>query len=314
MRFRFWGVRGSTPTPLTGEAFQARISTILHRARPEDLAGPEARERFLASLPVELFSLVGGNTTCLEIEGSGDEIVIVDGGTGLRELGMAREAEHDRPKHYHLFLTHFHYDHLQGLPFFPGFTHPRNRVTLYSPVKGFEELIHLHMREPFFPIPFSIFPADVRFVELGTEPVTIGETTVRWKVVRHPGTCYSYRFDRRGRSLVFSTDTELRSDDFARTEANRDFFGGLDALVLDSQYTLAEALERPDWGHSSSSLAVDFALDFGAKNLYLFHHEPEHDDAKVEEIRRLAQWYADHRKPDVLQVLVAREGREDVLS
>jgi phosphoribosyl 1,2-cyclic phosphodiesterase len=313
VRFRFWGVRGSTPTPLTVEAFQARISTILHRARPEDLAGPESRERFLASLPPELFGLVGGNTTCLEIEGSGDDVLIVDGGTGLRELGVAHETGNSRPKHYHLFLTHFHYDHLQGLPFFPGFVHPRNRVTLYSPVKGFEELIHRHMREPFFPIPFSIFPAQIRFVELGTEPVTIGETTVRWKAVYHPGTCHGYRFDRQGRSLVFSTDTELRSDDFARTEANREFFGGADALILDSQYTLAEALERPDWGHSSSSLAVDFALDFGAKRLYLFHHEPAHDDAKVEEIRRLAQWYADHRNPGALKVLVAREGREGVL-
>jgi phosphoribosyl 1,2-cyclic phosphodiesterase len=312
MKFRFWGVRGSLPCPLSPEALKAKISTVIQRVQPADLFSPEARERFLASLPLEVFGVVGGNTTCLEVEGSPEDVLIVDAGTGLRELGQAHEARDAGAKHYHLFLTHFHWDHIQGLPFFVGLFRPRNKVTFYSPMKGFEGWLRSQMQEPFFPVPLSVVPAQLRFVEL-EGPLTLAETRISWKAVNHPGGCVSYRFDREGRSVVFSTDTELRIADFAKSNSNLSFFKGSDVLVMDAQYTLDEAIDRPDWGHSSSSLAVDFALDFSVKTLYLFHHEPNHDDAKIEEIGRLAQWYADHKNPGALQVLIAREGREEVV-
>jgi len=311
MKFRFWGVRGSLPCPLSPEAQKAKVSAVLTRLQPSDLSSPEARERFMAALPPELFGLVGGNTTCFEVEGSSEDILVVDGGTGLRELGVAHETTNRGAKHYHLFFTHFHWDHIQGIPFFAALFRPHNKVTFYSPLRGFEAWIRGQMKEPFFPVPLSILPAQMSFVELGDAPIILAGTRVSWKGVNHPGGCVSYRFDRDGQSLIFSTDTELRVADFVRSKSNCDFYGGSDILIMDAQYTLDEAIDRPDWGHSSSSLAVDFALDFGVKTLYLFHHEPNHDDAKIEEIGRLAQWYADHKSPDSLKVLVAREGREE---
>jgi len=313
MRFRFWGVRGSTPCPISPEALKAKISAVITRVQTADLSGPDSRERFLAGLPHELFGLVGGNTTCFEVEGSSEEVLVVDGGTGLRELGVSHESANAASKHYHIFFTHFHWDHIQGLPFFGGLFRPHNKVTFYSPLKGFEAWIRSQMREPFFPVPLSILPAQMTFVELGDRPMELAGTKISWKTVHHPGGCVSYRFDRKGKSLIFSTDTELRVADFVRSESNKVFYQGTDILIMDAQYTLDEAIDRPDWGHSSSSLAVDFALDFKVKTLYLFHHEPNHDDAKIEEIGRLAQWYADHKNPGSLQVLVAREGREEFL-
>jgi phosphoribosyl 1,2-cyclic phosphodiesterase len=310
VRFRFWGVRGSLPCPLSPEALKAKISSVIQRVRPEDLTGPDARERFLAGLPPELFGLIGGNSTCLEVESDEREVLIVDGGTGIRDLGRAHETDRSG-KHYHIFMTHFHWDHIQGFPFFAGFFNPRNRVTIYSPEAFCEDAIRRQMQDPYFPVPLSVLPAKLSFVTLGTEPLVVGGTKVEWKAVNHPGGCWSYRFERAGKTLVFSTDTELRVEDFERTDANLAFFGGTDVLVLDAQYTLDEAIERPDWGHSSSSMAVEFSLAFGVKTLYLFHHEPNHDDAKIEEIGRLAQWYADHKRPGVLEVVVAREGREE---
>lgn len=312
MRFRFWGVRGSLPCPPSPAELRSKVSAILQRARPSDLSGPESRERFLATLPEELFGLVGGNTTCFEVEASSSDVIVVDAGTGIRELGNVHETANGSGKHYHLFFTHYHWDHIQGLPFFSGLYHPQNRVTFYSPVSGFETILRDQMREPHFPIALSSFPATMRFVELD-QPVVVGGTRVSWQRVNHPGSCYAYRFERSGHSLVFSTDTELRLEDFERTPENLAFYGNADVLVLDAQYTLGEAIERTDWGHSSASHAVDFALDFAAKTLYLFHHEPNHDDAKVEEIGRLAQWYADHKCPGSLLVHVAREGREGSL-
>lgn len=309
MKFRFWGVRGSIPCPLSPEALKAKVSTILQRVRPADLAGPESRERFLAGLPPDLFGQVGGNTTCLEVETSKEDILVVDAGTGIRELGLFHET-HPGRRHYHILLSHFHWDHIQGLPFFTGFFHPGNRVTFYSVVPGFEAYLRDQMKEPYFPIPLSAYPASLEFVELTQAPLVVGGTQIRWKAVNHPGSCVSYRFDRDGKALVFSTDTELRVEDFDRTPENLAFYQGADTAILDAQYTLDEAVDRPDWGHSSSGYAVDFALDFGFRTLYLFHHEPNHDDAKIEEIGRLAQWYADHRRPGTLRVEVAREGRE----
>lgn len=297
---------------MTPGALKAKVSSILQRVQPSDLASPEAREKFLAHLPPELFGTIGGNTTCFEVELGDDQVLLVDAGTGIREAGRFHESTNPRPKHYHIFLTHFHWDHLQGIPFFAGLAQARNRVTFYSPVSGFEELVRQQMREPYFPIPMAALPAQVRFVEL-QKPLAIAGTTVEWKRVNHPGVAYSYRFSQAGKVLVFSTDTELRDQDYDRDRENIAFFGGAHALVIDAQYTEAELVDRVHWGHSSVKQAVDFALEFETGMVYLFHHEPDHDDARIEEMARTAQWYADTRVPGRLRVILAREGRSEVL-
>jgi len=306
--FRFWGVRGSLPCPASPAEVKAKISTVVHRIRSEDLASPESRERFLAQLPPEVFGLAGGNTTCLEVEADNGHALFADGGTGLRWAGMEQRLA---PCHYHILLTHFHWDHLQGIPFFAPLSNPAAQVTFYSPVPDFEAVVRAQMEPPYFPVTLASFPARVRFVELGTGPFLVAGTEVRWKTVNHPGSCVSYRFTRRESALVFSTDHELRLEDFHPSPEATDFFTGADVLVLDSQYTPGEAVHRADWGHSSSGLAVDFALDFGARRLYLFHHEPDHGDSQLEEIGRTAQWYADHKRPGALTVRIAREGTKE---
>jgi len=308
---RFWGVRGSVPSPLSPSAIKAKISSVLQRVTTPDLASPEARERFLAGLPPEIFGSIGGNTTCLEVVAQVPDVVIVDAGTGLVELGRHYESGTREPRHYHIFLTHFHWDHLQGLPFFAGLSNPLATVTFYSTVSGFERFVRDQMREPYFPVTLSIFPAKLEFKELTGEAWTRGDLRVTWKSVNHPGSCTSYRFDCLGKAVVFSTDTELRVADFVRTPENNHYYGGLDALILDAQYTLGESIERSEWGHSSSSMAVDFALEFGARCLYLFHHEPSNSDTRIETLGRVAQWYADNKSPGKLTVRLARENHEE---
>ncbi len=126
----------------------------------------------------------------------------------------------------------------------------------------------------------------------------------------HPGGCYAYCVEERGRRIVYSTDTELSEKDFERTEENRAMFEGADILVLDAQYTLGEAIEKHDWGHSSYSMAVDFAAEWGVRNLYLFHHDPLYDDNRLHGNLQSAQWYLTHmdRKGPVIHL--AQEGME----
>jgi ribonuclease BN (tRNA processing enzyme) len=125
--------------------------------------------------------------------------------------------------------------------------------------------------------------------------------------MKHPGGCVAYRISEGGRSLIFATDSELSTDDFRRSSENSAFFQDADVLILDSQYTLGEAIEKYDWGHTSYSMAVDFAAEWGIRTLVLFHHEPQYDDRKIQH-HQLAKWL--RQAAPGLQVRLAVEGLE----
>lgn len=309
MRVRFWGVRGSVPTPLTPSRLRSKISSILQRVEPSDLESQEARERFLASLPPYLFSSVGGNTSCVEVELRDDLRIVFDAGTGIRELGRALAAR-KRPVDCRVFFSHFHWDHLQGLPFFAPAFDPSSRIAYHSPVKGFRELVEAQMREPWFPVTMDVMRAPREWIELAGEPIAVGDATVSHRTMNHPGGCYSYMVEREGKKVIYSTDTELERSDFLRNAENAAYFEDAEALIIDAQYTLDEALEKTDWGHSSFSLAADFASAWGIRRLVLFHHEPSYDDRKIETIFKSAEWYVERLASRGLEVILAREGLE----
>ncbi len=308
MMVKFWGVRGSIPCPMSPATYKEKLSSIINRIRPEDIKSPEAKEKFISKLPLELGGTIGGNTTCLEVRSEMGDLIIVDGGTGIRELGMNIDYNKENGIHAHIFITHFHWDHLQGLPFFSLFFNPNNRITFYSSRSDLKKFISGQMEEPYFPVPISIFPAKLDFVTLDREPIIIRDVKVSFREVSHPGGCLSYKFEEYGKSFVFSTDTELQTSDFIKTKANMSFYGELEALIMDSQYTLGESIDKMNWGHSSFSMAVDFAIEYNIPQLYLFHHEPNYTDAMIEEINRLAIWYSEKAEKNRVKVSISREG------
>jgi phosphoribosyl 1,2-cyclic phosphodiesterase len=311
MKVKFWGVRGSIPTPLTTEQIQNKIAAVVERIRPEDLKTIDTREAFLASLPEYIMGTVGGNTTCIEVRLSDDTLIIIDCGSGLRELANSLKKRGEHVRNYHIFFTHFHWDHLQGLPFFtPPAYDPRCSITFYSPRKGFEDFVRSQMKPPHFPVTMDVMNATLKFIQLEESPIKIGPALIKWRAVKHPGKCFSYKFIENGRDFIFSTDTELLDTDFLRNKDNCDFYDNTNTLVIDSQYTLDEAIEKYDWGHSSYSLAVDFAAEWGIENLYLFHHEPLYDDRKVFSILKNARWYLKHLEGKDLNIQLATEGQE----
>jgi phosphoribosyl 1,2-cyclic phosphodiesterase len=310
MKVKFWGARGSIPTPLTREKLRSRIAAILQRATPADLRSPETREAFLARLPDYLFNLVGGNTTCVEILSDSGERIIVDAGSGIRELGYDLARDRKPTSLFHILFTHFHYDHLQGLPFFDPMLKPENTIVFYSPAAKLESYIREHLRFPYFPVEMQVFPAKVRFEVLRSPRFRLCGMAISWRQMKHPGQSYSYRFSNGRSSIIFATDSEITETEFADNEENRSYFEGADILILDSQYTLQESLNKIDWGHTSYSLAVDLAARWHIGTLVLFHHEPSYSDKKVQGMLRSAQWYLQHLENSSTRILLATEGLE----
>lgn len=243
MYVKFWGVRGSIPTPAS-----------------QNMGN-------------------GGNTSCLEVRLPGGELIIVDGGTGVRPLGAAISADATR-KHndLHVFLTHFHWDHIQGLPFFQPLYSKENTVTFYSMKSPEEtrEILEGQMNVPYFPVDFRFLPAQRNFVDIKGKVFRFGDTEVRSFALNHPQGCHGYSFTHLGRKLVFASDLEhgIPEFDAILLEAAAD----ADVLIFDAQFTPEEYEKRHGWGHSTWLQATEVAKQTRAKKLVLFHHDPGHSD------------------------------------
>jgi phosphoribosyl 1,2-cyclic phosphodiesterase len=235
--------------------------------------------------------------------------IIFDAGSGLREYGIAAVREKPKLEHYHVFFSHFHWDHLQGLPFFNPAYDPLVTVDFYSPMKNLESALHGQMTSPYFPVHMESMGSKKNF-HLLSEPVELGKVKISYKKMNHPGDSYSYKVHQGNRNFIYATDTELSANDFLKNDENTAYFKDADTIVLDSQYTLGEAIEKYNWGHSAFSLAVDFAANWGIRHLILFHHDPTYDDKKLFNILQSARWYTDRMGIKGIEISLAMEGME----
>lgn len=309
MNIHFWGVRGSIPTPLTPQQIQAKITAVIQRVTPKDIESPDARERFLANLPSWLFGTTGGNTPCVELKGSDGEEVVLDAGSGIRVFG--KKGIQPKDHHYNLFLSHFHWDHLQGLPFFDFAYNPASVFDVYSAFPAAKKLLQQQMKRPYYPVPFEAFTKNFNFhtVKPG-ESFKVGNMTVNCCKMSHPGNSYTYSFEENGKRFVYATDVELSQKDFEETPEHTAVFRNADCIVLDSQYTVAEAYQKENWGHSAFCYAIDFAVHWNIKHVYLFHHEPTYDDKKLNSILLAARWYCEYIEHTEVKIDLAKEGMD----
>lgn len=314
MIIRFRGVRGSYSLPLRPEAIKRKISSAIQRIKPDDLKDSESRELFLSKLPDTIFGTVGGHTSCVEIRLSDDTLLIFDCGSGLRSLEDDLNKSQKAVGEIHIFLSHFHYDHLSGLPYFRYFFDEKVEVFFYSPSPDLKKNLQNFLKSPFHPIGLEAFSAKMNFIQLKDDGIVIGKGRVSWILRNHPDDCYAYSIEEDGRKIIYSTDTELTEADFKRDTVVDGFFKKADAIILDGQYTLGESIEKYNWGHTSYSLSVDFAIEHEIARLFLFHHEPMSDDSKLEAILRSSRWYSQRAvKKEVLKVELAREDQEVVI-
>lgn len=315
MRIHFWGVRGSVPSPLTPEQVQSKIEAVVSRIGAKDTESPDSRETFIALLSPCLFGSVGGNTPCVQVTGTEGAHFLLDAGTGITSYGRAHDHPSDR--RYALFLSHLHWDHIQGLPFFLPLYNPLSKIDVYTAGCEAEPALENQGREPFFPKEAGWIRVKERCTFHSVEfdsPFDVSGMRVTAHRMDHPGYSTAYRFDEAGKSFVYATDVEITGADF-REKANTHgtFFQNVDTLVLDAQYTGSEYKKKKGWGHSSILTAVDFALSWQVRELILFHHDPGHDDRTLYGMLERAKDYAASFPGDSLSVRLATEGMEVVL-
>jgi phosphoribosyl 1,2-cyclic phosphodiesterase len=239
-------------------------------------------------------------------------LIVLDAGSGLRELGNAEAREKHPKTRFHFFFSHFHWDHINGLPFFNPAYDPKIKLDFYSPVEGMESALQGQMTSPFFPIHMESMASKKNYHIL-SGPIELLGASVSYRKMNHPGDSYSFKIDDGKHTFIYSTDTELSSNDFLKNEENTGYFSKADLLVIDSQYTLGEAIEKYNWGHNAFSMAVDFAANWNIGHLVLFHHDPGYDDHKLFTILQSAKWYMERLNIKDIRISLAMEGLEIVL-
>jgi len=297
-RLKFWGVRGSIAAP-----------------------GPDT-------------VYYGGNTACVEVR-VGDDIIVLDAGTGIRKLGLTLVEEFkDRPINLHLLITHSHWDHIQGFPFFPPAYNLNNKVSIYGfegARQGLQSTLSTQMENPYFPISMQQMQGAITIRELKELSFKVGAVEVKAHFLNHPGICTGFRISTPGGAISYLPDVELfqqlrtRWNTGENSERRREietvpeedrnvleFIRDSEVLILDSQYDAGEYGRHIGWGHSCFEDAVTLAVQGGVRRLFLFHHDPDHTDEQISRMVARARDLA-MRRHSPLIIEAAREGCEVLL-
>ncbi|MBF0456702.1 MAG: MBL fold metallo-hydrolase [Nitrospirae bacterium] len=296
MKIKFWGVRGSIPTP--GK------DTVRY----------------------------GGNTSCIGLDGEDGTCVIFEAGTGIRMAGTKLAA---MPQvEINLFLSHTHWDHIHGFPFFIPAYIPNRIINIYGPPhfdKSLREIMAQQMVYSYFPVNSDELQARIRYFDLKEETVEIGGLKISSKLMNHPVTCFAYRVTEGSRSIVYTGDNEPYYNFMAsaamdeaemaeiamivneQNDRNVEFARGCDVLIADAQYTHAEYPARIGWGHSTNHQVVDLAVKADVKHLVMFHHEPVRTDDQIDQIVEETKKYYEETGRTGLRITAAAEGEEIVV-
>lgn len=322
MKARIWGARGSLPVALTHKQIRAKLVTALEGAIGRNLDSAEKVADYVDNhLGFEVNGTYGGNSSCVEVEAwdtdAIHEHIVMDFGSGARPLAGSKLARYGpgKPQTYHVFMSHLHWDHIMGFPFFTPAYIPGNRIIIYGCHKDLETAFRRQQEPISFPVGFHQLGATIEFVlmEPGV-PLQVRDVTVTAKLQLHAGDSYGYRLECGGKTLIYSTDSEHKLDNAAERVAFVDFFRDADLVIFDAMYSLADSISvKADWGHSSNVVGVELCQLAGAHKLCLFHHEPIYDDAQISRVLAETRRYAEITGEAPLEIVSAYDGMEIAL-
>ncbi len=348
---KYWGVRGSIPCPLTSQDIINKqinlIQKMIQSGDVEKLSGcsSEQIQEYLEKLPLSLIGTYGGDTTCIEVQARNSPLIIIDAGTGIRMLGRALlgrlfsgqnlnplSQNENTQQHLHLFFTHYHWDHIQGFPFFaPAFVPGKRKVNFHFYGKRdmrieLSEVLRGQQQYPNFPVVWDDMPCTKEYTELkrlNPLGLKLGEVNVIYQELTHPDFVFAYRFEVDNKIFVCATDTEHKDYPDPRLLKLAE---NADVLYYDSQYmpeeyrgaqgSLTGAMNKFDWGHSTYEWGIKNALAANVKTVVLGHHEPLRDDFGLEQLyqRALAYCQEQLKLPEnhgkELKVIMAYQGLE----
>jgi phosphoribosyl 1,2-cyclic phosphodiesterase len=317
-RIRFWGTRGSLPVALTASGVRDKLIRALRAASGRTFNSDDELNAYVDGLGLPVSGSYGGHTSCVEIETGGAEYVLCDLGTGVRPFGQKTMARHGpaSPQTYHIFMSHVHWDHIMGFPFFTPAYIPGNRIRIYGGHAVLEEAFRRQQAAPSFPVDFTALRASIEFIRL--EPgrqYDIAGMQVHLMLQQHAGDSYGYRFASGDRTVIYTTDSEHKLANPAESKSYVDFFRDADLVIFDAMYSLADAISvKADWGHSSNIVGVELCQMARARQLCLFHHEPIHDDDAIARVLAETQRYEEiTRTGKPLLISAAYDGMEIAL-
>lgn len=302
MKAIIWGSCGSLPTPTSSARIRQKVKEAIWASRELNFANIEAVDTYLETLPHSAHGTYKANTSCVQIEAGTKEYILCDAGTGLRDFSLSL-GKRPPPATYHIFVSHLHWDHIQGFPFFAPAYEAGNRIVFHGFHQTTESAIRSQMDTPCFPVPFEAMKAEIEFdIRKDGACFAVGDVQVASIKQQHPGDSWGYSFEQGGKRIIFSSDSEHGPE--AREEGYPfvDFLDKADILIFDGQYSFKEASkEKRNWGHSDHITAVELAARAQARQLIVSHHEPAYSDAEIEEMHRAALRYCEEYNQELSQ-------------